>query len=108
MAQPAALLILPALKHAGTQRDAVQVMTPLLTQSLEDVRLAEQVQRALRATGYGQLRHVEVTVHARLVILSGRVAKYYLKQLAQTTALAVSTAVQVRNDLEVDRPSRQP
>ena len=70
-----------------------------------EVRLAERVERALRAAGYGPLRGIEVTAQARLVILCGRVPSYYLKQIAQTTALAVPGALQVRNDLDVGRPS---
>ena len=77
----------------------------LRQQSQEDLCLAERVERALRATGYGPLRGIEVTVHARLVILGGRVPSYYLKQVAQTTALAVLGARQVRNDLDVSRPT---
>ena len=76
----------------------------LLQQSQEDVCLAERVERALRATGYGPLRGIEVTVHARLIILDGRVPSYYLKQVAQTTALAVPGTRQLRNDLDVSRP----
>ena len=59
---------------------------------------------ALRATGYGPLRCIEVTVHERLVILAGRAPSYYLKQVAQATALAVPGAHQIRNDLDVGRP----
>jgi osmotically-inducible protein OsmY len=100
MVQSAALLILPTREPGGEVRDAA----PLLAQCLEDLRLAEAVERALRATGYGPLRRVEVTVHARLVILAGRVPSYYMKQVAQTTALAVPGTHQIRNDLEVVRP----
>ena len=38
------------------ERDVPQATTPLLTQSLEDHRLAERIDYALRATGYGALR----------------------------------------------------
>ena len=47
---------------------------------------------------------MEVTTHARLVILSGRVPTYYLKQVAQGTALNVPGARHLRNDLDVTRP----
>jgi len=36
--------------------------------------------------------------------LKGRVPSYYLKQVAQQTALSVPNVDQVRNDLEVSRP----
>jgi osmotically-inducible protein OsmY len=105
MARSTALLILPTREPAGREQDALQANARLLTQSLEALHLAERVQRALRATGYAPLRGIEVTVHVRLVILAGRVPSYYLKQKAQATAQAVPGAHQVRNDLEVGRPS---
>jgi len=104
MAQPAALLILPTREPSGEGRDAGRATARPLTQVLEDLRLAEHVERALRATGCMPLRGIEVTVHERLVILAGRVPSYYLEQVAQTTALAVPAAQQVRNDLGVGRP----
>jgi osmotically-inducible protein OsmY len=104
MAQSTALPILPPREPTGEQRDGVQA-APLLGQSQEDLRLAERVERALRATGFGPLRNIAVTAHARLVILGGRVPSNYLKQVAQTTALAVPGTHQVRNDLDVVRPS---
>jgi osmotically-inducible protein OsmY len=84
--------------------DSVQT-PPLPMQGLENARLAERIEHALRTTGYGSLRGIEVTVDAQLVILGGRVSSYYLKQVAQETALSVAEAHQVRNNLEVVRPS---
>jgi osmotically-inducible protein OsmY len=105
MAQSSALLILPAREPTAEETNAVQAMARLLAQSLQDLRLAERVQRALRATSYLPLRGIDVIVQARLVILVGRVPSYHLKQVALATALAVPGAQQVRNDLEVGRPS---
>jgi osmotically-inducible protein OsmY len=104
MTQPAALLILPAREHTGEETDAARRAALLLQQTQADLCLAERIERALRATGYGPLRGIAVTVHARLVLLGGRVPSYYLKQVAQATALAVPGARQVRNDLDVGRP----
>ena len=87
------------------RQHAPQTTAPLLTQSLEDRCLAERVERALRATGYGALRTVRVSVNARVVILGGRVSSYYLKQVAQATALAVPGAHQIRNELDVVKPN---
>jgi osmotically-inducible protein OsmY len=108
MAQSAALRILPARERTGEETDAAQGTALPRQQSQEDVCLAERVERALRAAGYGPLRGVQVTVHARLVILGGRVPSYYLKQVAQTIALAVPGARHVRNDLDVGRPQPLP
>jgi osmotically-inducible protein OsmY len=106
MTRPSAYLILPTAEHAAKDKDAAQETALLLTQCLEDLRLAEHVQRALRATRYESLRDTAVTVHQRLVILEGRVPNYYLKQIAQTTALAVPGVHEVRNNLKVRRASR--
>lgn len=71
----------------------------------EDLHLAERVERALRATGYGPLRDIQVAVHARVIMLAGRVPSYHLKQVAQTIALAIMGAHRVCNDLHVCRPA---
>ena len=86
MAQPAALLILPTCRHADEETDAFQTTASLLTQSLEDLRLAERIERALHATGYSVLRDIKVFVNARIVRLVGRVPSYHMKQIAQVTA----------------------
>jgi osmotically-inducible protein OsmY len=105
MAQSAALLIRPARERTVEGVDAAQGTDLLRGQSREDHCLAEHVERALRATGYGPLRGIQLAVQGRLVILGGRVPSYHLKQVAQATALAVPGAHQVRNDLDVGRPS---
>jgi len=104
MTRSAALLVLPSHPRSSTEKDAFQTSTQLLAQSLEALHLAERVEHALRATGYGPLRGIAVTAHVRLVILGGRVPSYYLKQIAQAAALSVPGVDQVRNDLEVGRP----
>ncbi len=103
MTQSASLLAPPTREPAGAPADGAQAAA-LLTQCVEDLDLAERVGRALRATGYGPLRDLEVTVRTGLVILEGRAPSYYLKQVAQATALTVPGVDRVRNDLEVGRP----
>ena len=105
MTHSAALPVLSSGSNTDAEKAARLTSGLLVTQSLEDLHLAERVERALCATGYGPLRNIGVTVHARLVILAGRVPSYYLKQVAQTIALTVPGAHQVRNDLEVSRPT---
>ena len=104
MVQSATPLVKPADEHPSEEKDALQATAPLPTQSLEDQRLAEQVENALRATGYGALRTVRVSVCAGVVILAGRVSSYYLKQVVHATALAVPGAHQIRNGLNVVQP----
>lgn len=96
---------LPAREHPAEEKYASEAAAPLLTQSREDRHLAERVEHALRATGYGAVRSVEVFVNARIVILVGRVPCYYLKQVAQAAALAVPGAHHIRNELDVVQPT---
>jgi osmotically-inducible protein OsmY len=69
----------------------------------QDIQLADRVTRALRQTGYSALRQIKVAIHRRAVRLSGQVSSYYLKQIAQTTALAVPGVQHIDNDLEVSQ-----
>lgn len=67
----------------------------------EDRHLAERIEHALRATGYGPLRAVEVSVSGHGVRLAGRVPSFFLKQIAQVTARAVPGTHQISNELDV-------
>ena len=103
MSSSATLPILPTRKQPNREKVALQATAPLLTESLEALRLTERIERALDKTGYGSLRTIAVSVLARIVTLTGRVHNYHLKQVAQATALAVPGAHQVRNELDVVR-----
>ena len=91
-------------QQRGEEKHSYQATVQLLVPSLEDHRLAERVERALRASGYWALRTVRVSVRTRVVFLGGRVSSYYLKQVAQATALAVPGVHQIRNDVNVIQP----
>ena len=66
-------------------------------------QLCEELRRALLATGQIWLREVVVTVHANgRVVLQGRVPTYYLKQLAQSVALAVVGVTALENQIAVE------
>lgn len=95
---------LPTREHLTREKHDPEVTAPLLTQSLEDRHLAERVECALRARGYRALDSVRASVRAQVVVLRGRVASYYLKQIAQATALAVPGTRQIRNDVDVVQP----
>jgi osmotically-inducible protein OsmY len=63
--------------------------------------LAECVQRSLRNARHQELRSVEVGVHEGLVTLKGNVETYYLKQLAQATAMQTAGVELVQNQIRV-------
>jgi len=70
--------------------------------SLESERaLQELVRLALRGAGYSALRELEIEVSDGVVILWGRVATYYQKQLAQVVAQRVDGVRGIANGLEV-------
>jgi osmotically-inducible protein OsmY len=103
MSESAALVALPSAQHGDAERNASRAAALPVAQSLVDLGLAERVERALGATGYPPLRAVGASVCGRLVILQGRVPSYYLKQLAQATAMNVPGVRELRNDVEVVR-----
>lgn len=101
MTLSAAFPILPLREHNDQESDVLQATAALLSQSLEDLHLTERVDHALRATGYGALRTIDVSVNARIVHLVGRVPSYYLKQIALSTALATPGVHRIHDDLDV-------
>jgi osmotically-inducible protein OsmY len=74
---------------------------PSNDQTQGDVHLAERVSLALRETGRLPLIDLDVSVCDQLVLLQGRLPTYYLKQLAQATAMAVPGIERVRNLVNV-------
>lgn len=60
-----------------------------------------EVDRALRASGYPELRNVRVIVQDGIVHLNGSVSRYYLKQIAQSAARSVVVQHGVKNELFV-------
>jgi osmotically-inducible protein OsmY len=98
MAKSAALLILRTGEPSRKDSNALEATAFGV---LEDIRLAERVARALRATGHRPLRGIGVTVYARTVSLEGQVPSYYLKRLAQATVQTVPGVYQVCNNLIV-------
>jgi osmotically-inducible protein OsmY len=65
-------------------------------------QLCEDIHRALLATGQMWLRDVVIAANADgRVILQGRVPSYYLKQMAQSVALAVVGVKSLENQIAV-------
>jgi osmotically-inducible protein OsmY len=63
----------------------------------------ERVVLALHASGYSDLRGIEITVRDRAVVLTGRVRSFHMKQMAQTIARPVTGILALCNELEVIR-----
>jgi osmotically-inducible protein OsmY len=71
------------------------------TSTPTDHPAVDVVRQALEATGHTWLQRVAVVTEGGCVVLRGVVPSYYLKQLAQVTALAVPGVETLRNDLRV-------
>jgi osmotically-inducible protein OsmY len=67
-----------------------------------DVRLKNIVTSELHASGYRPLIFVECYVHEGLVILSGSVPSFYLKQIAQTVVMKIDGVNGIENELRVE------
>ncbi len=67
----------------------------------DEARIAENVARALAASGLFRVNRIEVSALEGAVKLRGRVASYYHKQVAQVTALSVIGPRQLVNEIEV-------
>jgi osmotically-inducible protein OsmY len=71
------------------------------SENATDLRLAADVDRALRATGYLELRKVRISIDQGCVTLRGCVRTYYLNQLAQAITMVVAGAESVDNEIVV-------
>ena len=72
-----------------------------LTAGRDTCDKAEQIRRVLRESGYSELRLIAVSARDDVVVLQGQVSCFYLKQLAQTVALAVPEVQQLSNEVKV-------
>ena len=64
-------------------------------------RLADDVKRALRRSGYLELSSLTVCVYAEDLVIEGSVRTYHLKQVAQAIAQSTAHSKRVRNDVQV-------
>lgn len=61
----------------------------------------ELVERRLRRNAYLSMEDIRCDHHDGVIRLSGHVATYFLKQMAQETVLGVSGVLAVENEVEV-------
>jgi osmotically-inducible protein OsmY len=55
----------------------------------------------LAATGYAELRNVNVIVTGRKIVLRGTVTSFYLKQMAQSVVATLPDVDGLSNEIEV-------
>jgi hypothetical protein len=89
---------------ASPQNEAPRPTSPAANITPPGQRLAERVDQALRATGYPQLRYVEILVRDGVVTLRGHVPSFYLKLIAQESTGTVPGIQDLANELEVVKP----
>jgi osmotically-inducible protein OsmY len=66
-----------------------------------DRLIVDNVHRALRASGYGQLLKLNAHCEHGRVTLQGRVPTYYLKQVAQSVLNSIDGIRDIDNDVKV-------
>lgn len=66
-----------------------------------DQQTVTLVHHALHSTGYPQLTQLQVYFEHGRVTLQGRLATYFLKQVAQTAAISVAAVREIDNDIRV-------
>ncbi|MFO0879504.1 MAG: BON domain-containing protein [Gemmataceae bacterium] len=86
------------------ERARSHLEAPALTPLESDADLPLQIDRALRATGYGPLRNLGITCRAGILHLGGKVPSYHLEQVALATAMSLAGPHAIQNDLEIVRP----
>ena len=69
-----------------------------------DSSIIQQAEAALRNSSHAGLRHVHTRFDDGHITLTGQVASYYLKQLAQTIVGQLPQVASVDNQLQVQGP----
>ena len=80
-------------------RSVVPISAPAEEISLE--RAAASIREELAASPYAPLRRVSCVLEGDTLILSGRVPSFYLKQLAQKSAIDHKAVEKIVNRIEV-------
>lgn len=73
-----------------------------------DATLQARVAERLRANTYSALRSIQCTVENMVVVLSGRVPSYFLKQVAQSLAARAAPEARIVNRITVTAAYRLP
>ena len=74
---------------------------PIDTSDTQTLGLEELLRIAYDQLGYQQLSKVHCKVEDNVLVLSGMLKSFYLKQIAQTVALNIPGVASVQNLIEV-------
>ncbi len=69
--------------------------------SADDELLAAKIERAIRRTTNDKVRSLTVCITGGTVVVEGRCATFYCKQLAQTAAFPLLEQMPLANQIEV-------
>ena len=89
--------------HLLTRRRSIVPHLPEQPAKSDDGALADSVRMSLRSTGYQQLLRIDVAVKDGHVKLSGRLGRYYLRQIAQQAAMTTDGVATIESQIEIDR-----
>ena len=62
---------------------------------------ADVAQRIFRESPYGSIRELQCSFRDGVLVITGRVSSYYLKQLAQIAVLHLEGVKRISNQIEV-------
>jgi osmotically-inducible protein OsmY len=68
---------------------------------VDDAHIVLQIDLALRATGYLALLNLEFVATGGVVVLRGRLPRYYLKQVVHAAVRAISGVHRIHDELEI-------
>ena len=80
------------------------VVLRITDQTPRDERIRQAAQAALRDSGYRSVAELKCEVIDGMVVLSGAVTTFYMKQLAQAAVLRLELVRCVENSIKVRQP----
>jgi osmotically-inducible protein OsmY len=97
------LPVMSSMAHDEATKMMVTSYPGASTQDSCDGELTDEIAQALEATGYLRLCGVRIQAQDGVVVLHGQVPSHYLKQIAQSAAMAVAGVRQLQNEIAVTR-----
>lgn len=74
---------------------------PANQSDLPEISLEDRVRLSFERLGYPQLNAIKLTANGNVMLMTGKLNSFYLKQIAQTVAIKVPGISSVDNKIEV-------